>query len=267
MAPDESTPRSDGPASRADGPASRADGPAPRADGSAARRRAAVEPARDTLLTPIVLMTPAELWQATIAERHALAAQLEGLDPDAWSTPTQCPGWDVEDQLAHLTAAALTTRGAWMRSMALARLRPEVHNARRIAQHRGVDGPDTLRKFQAAIEARIAPTDDVAPYLGEVVVHGEDIREALGLESRHEIWALTAVADFYWARDFAVPSRTLSRGLHLVAEDGPFEAGAGPLIEGPTLAFVMAMAGRRSHLDPLRGPGAAQLRMRIERGI
>lgn len=220
---------------------------------------------RDTLMTPVVLMTPADLWQATIAERRTLAEQLSECGDDIWGTPTQCPGWDVEDQLAHLTAAARTTRGAWLRSMAFARFRPEVHNARRIAQHRGATGAETLRRFEDAVTSRIAPTDDVAAYLGEVIVHGEDIRHALGLASQHDPWTLTAVADFYWSRDFAVPSRTISRGLHLVADDGPFEAGAGPRTEGSTLALIMAMAGRVSHLDLLRGPGAPQLRQRVQR--
>nr|BFF25987.1 hypothetical protein GCM10025732_39520 [Glycomyces mayteni] len=52
------------------------------------------------------------------------------------------------------------------------------------------------------------------------------------------------------------------RGLRLDAADGPFAAGDGPLVTGPTLALVMAMAGRTAYLDELSGEGAPELRER-----
>jgi hypothetical protein len=49
-----------------------------------------------------------------------------------------------------------------------------------------------------------------------------------------------------------------------VADDGPFATGSGadPLVTGPTLALVMAMAGREAFCDDLSGPGVATLRER-----
>ncbi|WP_405501291.1 maleylpyruvate isomerase family mycothiol-dependent enzyme [Streptomyces niveus] len=35
-------------------------------------------------------------------ERHALLELLRSLDPDDWSAPTVCPGWDVHDIAGHL---------------------------------------------------------------------------------------------------------------------------------------------------------------------
>jgi hypothetical protein len=49
-----------------------------------------------------------------------------------------------------------------------------------------------------------------------------------------------------------------------VADDGPFTAGPddAPLVTGPTLALVLAMAGRAAFCDELSGPGVATLRGR-----
>ena len=40
------------------------------------------------------------------------------------------------------------------------------------------------------------------------------------------------------------------------------QAGSGPLVPGPTLALIMAMAGRTAYCDELRGDGAEILRSR-----
>ena len=52
-------------------------------------------------------------------------------------------------------------------------------------------------------------------------------------------------------------------GLRVQADDGPFEAGTGPLVTGSTLALVMSMAGRAPYLDLLDGPGVPTLRARV----
>lgn len=145
-----------------------------------------------------------------------------------------------------------------------ARFRPDVHNLRRLQEHLGTTPADTLDRFRAVISSTIAPTSDTAAYLGEVVVHAQDIRRPLGLSRTPRIESLTAVAEFYAGRDFAVPSKTNARGLQLMADDGPFESGAGALVTGPTLALVMAMAGRAAYLDDLRGPGVELLGARLE---
>ena len=54
-----------------------------------------------------------------------------------------------------------------------------------------------------------------------------------------------------------------TRGLRLVATDLPFAAGVGPEVRGPAEALLMAMAGRRSVVSELSGPGQAKLASRI----
>lgn len=204
------------------------------------------------------------LWTLAHAERAALAEELAGLDPEAWHHETLCGQWDVEQVLAHLTAAASLNQWKWLRSMLGARFRPDVHNLRRLREHLGDTPAETLERFRAIINSTIAPSSDTAAYLGEIVVHAQDIRHPLGLSHVPSIEALTPIADFYAHRDFAVASRTYAKGLLLTAEDGPFTAGAGPPVTGPTLSLVMSMAGRTAYLQELRGPGVPVLRERLE---
>ena len=205
-----------------------------------------------------------ELWTLAHSERAALAEELAGLGAEQWRHDTLCGEWDVEQVVAHLTAAASLNQWQWLRSMLGARFRPDVHNQRRLAEHCGSTPAETLERFRAVITSTTAPSQHTPAYLGEVVVHAQDIRQPLGLARTPSIEALTPVADFFAQRNFAVASHTHAADLQLRADDGPFAAGAGPLVTGPTLALVMSMAGRAPYLAELDGPGVPTLRSRLQ---
>ncbi len=203
------------------------------------------------------------LWALAHAERAALVEDLASLAPEHWHRQTLCGQWNVEQAVAHLTAAASLNQWQWLRSMFGARFRPEVHNQRRLEENRGSTPAETLDRFRAVVDSSIAPSAHVPAYLGEVVVHAQDIRRPLGIPTSPSIDALTPVAEFYARRNFTVASRTHVAGLQLRADDGPFTAGTGPLVTGSTLALVMTMAGRIPYLDDLQGPGVPTLRSRL----
>jgi uncharacterized protein (TIGR03083 family) len=203
------------------------------------------------------------LWPLVHAERAALAEDLADLAAEQWHHDTLCGEWDVEQVVAHLTATASLNQRQWLRSMLAARFRPDLHNQRRLAEHRGQTPTETLDRFRAVITSTTAPSSHTPAYLGEVVVHAQDIRQPLGLARTPSVDALTPVADFFAHRDFAVPSRTRIADLELRATDGPFATGTGPLITGSTLALVMSMAGRVPYLTELDGPGLPTLRSRL----
>lgn len=209
---------------------------------------------------------PAELWAAVHAERRSLADDLATLTPEQWAAPTLCSAWTVEDVVAHLVAVARVGRIRWIRSVLGARFDVDLHNARRLAEHRGATPAETLERFRAVVDLSIGPARPTAAWLGEVLVHGQDIRRPLGSPATPSTAAATAVARFYISRDFAVPSRTAAAGVRWEATDGPFTAGAGPLVRGDTIALVMALAGRPAYLDDLVGPGVAVLRERSPLG-
>jgi uncharacterized protein (TIGR03083 family) len=202
------------------------------------------------------------LWSAVHAERASLAADLAGLDDTQWAQPSLCGRWAVEEVVAHLTAAASIGPLRWFTSAVGARFDFDLHNERRLAEYRGETPAQTLQRFRSVIASTTAPLGPTVAWLGEVVVHSQDIRHPLGLPGAPAVDVVTPVAHFYARRDFAVASRTAIDGLRLEATDGSFTVGAGPLVSGTTLALTMAMAGRGAYHDELVGPGVAQLRAR-----
>ncbi|MGI5220306.1 maleylpyruvate isomerase family mycothiol-dependent enzyme [Nocardia sp. CA-290969] len=207
--------------------------------------------------------TRAEIWAAIHRERAALADELADLTPEQWAIRSLCGRWTVQEVVAHLTAAASIGRWRWIRSMAGARFDADLHNQRRMLEHRGTDPAETLARFRAVITSTTAPSGHTPAWLGEIVVHGQDIRRPLGLTGTPEIAAVTEVAQFFAAQDFTVAGRTVRKGLRLVATDGPFDIGTGPEVRGSTLALVMAMAGRDDYCAELTGAGVPTLRSRL----
>jgi uncharacterized protein (TIGR03083 family) len=211
-----------------------------------------------------VTETRETLQGLTAAARADLADDLATLSDAQWAAPSLCPGWTVEETLAHLTSAASMTPPRWVRSMLLAGFRPAVHNRRRLAEHLGATPAETLARFRAVASSTRAPSGHAAAWLGEVLVHGQDIRRPLGLTRVPAVEAATAVAGFFVSRNFAVNSRTVADGVRLEATDGPFTSGDGPLVRGSTVALVMVMAGRSAYLDDLTGDGVPTIRGRIQ---
>ena len=147
------------------------------------------------------------LWPLAHAERAALAEDLAGLGAEQWRHATLCGEWEVEQVVAHLTAAASLNQWRWLRSMLGARFRADVHNERRLAEYRGATPAETLDRFRAVITSTTAPSRHTPAYLGEVVVHAQDIRRPLRLTRTPSIGALTPVAGFFARRDFTVARR------------------------------------------------------------
>jgi uncharacterized protein (TIGR03083 family) len=206
------------------------------------------------------------LWPLVHAERAALAEDLADLDDVQWARPSLCEGWVVEDVVAHLTAAASIGPLRWFASVLGARFDFDLHNARRLAEHRGATPAETLERFRRIVGSTRSPLGPTAAWLGEVVVHAQDIRRPLGLVRTPAVGTVSTVALFYASRNFAVPSRTTIAGLRLEATDSPFTTGDGPRVSGTTLALTMAMAGRGAYCDDLGGPGVSILRARCSPG-
>lgn len=202
------------------------------------------------------------LWPMIHSERAALAEDLQALDEAQWASPSLCGEWTVRDVVAHLTAAASIGRLRWFRSVLGARFDVNLHNHRRLMEHRGSSVAETLKRFRNVVASTTAASGHTAAWLGEVIVHSQDIRRPLGIQHTPPIDLVSEVAQFYASRDFAVASRSAIASLHLHATDSTFTTGAGPSVNGSTLALVMAMAGRSSFCDDLDGDGVALLRSR-----
>jgi uncharacterized protein (TIGR03083 family) len=95
--------------------------------------------------------------------------------------------------------------------------------------------------------------------LGEVVVHGEDIRRPLGLTHRSPEPALLLVADAWKKSDLLIGSKSRIKGLRLTATDATWTHGDGPEVSGPLQSLVLAMTGRKQAMADLSGDGIALL--------
>lgn len=207
--------------------------------------------------------TTEEFWTLIHTERTRVADMLDGLTVQQWQADSLCTAWTVEQVAAHLCAAANTGTLAWIRSIVGAGFNADRHNARRLTQYRGNTPEQTAQRFRSLVASTVAPTKDYAAWLGEVIVHGQDIAEPLGIDLTPDPAAVHEVAVFFAAKDFAVNSRRLVTGLRLTANDAEFTAGDGPLVQGSLLHLVMAIAGRPHYLAGLYGDGVAELRRRL----
>ncbi|WP_031178754.1 maleylpyruvate isomerase family mycothiol-dependent enzyme [Streptomyces sp. NRRL B-3253] len=206
------------------------------------------------------------VWASIHAERAALAADLAGLTEEQWATPSLCSGLTVREVLAHLTASASLNAVRWMAGVIRCRFDFDRQVAVRLAEHLGTTPAETLERFRSVVASTTKPPLPVVAMLGETLVHGEDIRRPLGLRRDHPVEAVTRVAAYYQGSDQVVVARSRVAGLRLVADDGPFTSGTGPLVSGPTLALVMAMTGRTACCDDLDGEGVELLRSRCGAG-
>jgi len=124
------------------------------------------------------------IWTTIAIERRRLADELEALSDEQWATPSACAGWTVEDVAAHLIVpfevslprfglAMMKNRGDFDRAMIELTARVRARNSR----------ADLVAKLRANAESQWTPPGGGAESpLGEVVVHGQDIRVPLGLD-------------------------------------------------------------------------------------
>jgi uncharacterized protein (TIGR03083 family) len=129
---------------------------------------------------------------------------------------------------------------------------------------RETSGPpdETLAEFRRVSTSTSAPPGPVDSWLGETLVHGEDIRRPLGIRHDYPPEGLIRVADFYKGSNVLIGAKKRIAGLTLRATDVDWSTGTGPEVSGPMLSLVLAMTGRRAALDDLGGEGLATLRDR-----
>ncbi|MFD1502012.1 maleylpyruvate isomerase family mycothiol-dependent enzyme [Streptosporangium lutulentum] len=204
----------------------------------------------------------AGIWPLVHAERAALAADLADLADERWATPSLCTGLTVRDVLAHLTASASLNGVRWLAGVIRCRFDFDKQVAMRLAEQLGATPAETLEKFRRVITSTTKPPLPVMALLGETIVHAEDVRRPLGIRHGYPIETLTRVAEYYRGSDQVVAARRRIADLRLVATDGPFTTGSGPLVSGTTLALVMATTGRSVYCDELDGDGVEILRDR-----
>jgi uncharacterized protein (TIGR03083 family) len=209
------------------------------------------------------MVSSMDTWEAIRTERASLADALAGLPDDAWDRPSWCAGWSVREVVAHLIATAQMTPPAFMAKLTASGFRFPVMSAKEIRRiTEGRSNADLVATYRAHIGTRNAPPGPPASWLGETIVHGEDIFGALGPYREHPVDHVTAVADFYAGSNLLIGAKTRIAGVTLRATDAAWTHGTGPEVSGPAIALVMAMTGRTASLKDLTGDGVAVLQTR-----
>ncbi|MFM9372881.1 TIGR03084 family metal-binding protein [Streptomyces sp. Da 82-17] len=218
------------------------------------------------------------------ADIDEVAALVADLDDAAWNTATPAPGWNVADQIAHLTfifelarsAAAEPEKFKAITASAGADFDGAVDAA--LKQFNAFPPPQLLARFRALGEASVdalgsVPEGQVVPWLVnplppvvlacagimELFGHGQDIADALGVRREPTDRLLHLVNFAALTRDFGYEAHGLTPPAaqfryELTAPSGA-EWTVGPedadqVISGPAHDFCLLVT-RRRHRDDL----------------
>jgi uncharacterized protein (TIGR03083 family) len=203
-----------------------------------------------------------DMWAVVATERGALADDLASLDDAAFETPSLCAGRTVRDTVAHIIATAEMTPPKFFMKMIGSGFQFEKMTAKEIAENQGTSPAAQLEHLRQVRNRTTGPPGPKTSWLGETIVHAEDVRRPLGLARVYPRDALVEVADFYKGSNVLIGAKRRIEGVTLRATDTDWSHGSGPEATGPMLSLVMAMTGRAVALDDLTGPGVETLRGR-----
>ncbi len=208
-----------------------------------------------------------EHWATIAAERRALADQLETLDDAQWATRSLCGAWTVRDVAAHLVVPNKINVGRFLVTFAASRFNFERANVAMTAREAKHSPQEIVADIRTHAEGRFAPPGmgSVAP-LTDILVHGQDIRVPLGLQTVRPVEPWAATLDF-------VVSKKAQRGfvgkplppLRFSATDLDWSHGSGDEVSGPAIALALALLGRPALIDQLSGPGVAAMQTWVAR--
>jgi hypothetical protein len=119
-----------------------------------------------------------------------------------------------------------------------------------------------VRRLQARTTTTNHPPGPVSAMLGEVLVHGADIRRPLGLRYDYPSAALVEVANGWKNANVIVGVKRRITGVTLRANDVEWTNGQGPEVVGPMIDILLAMVGRKDAHRDLSGEGLATLASR-----
>jgi uncharacterized protein (TIGR03083 family) len=207
-------------------------------------------------------MQKSDIWRHIHGEREAMADTLAGLSSEQWAAPSLCTGWSVQETAGHILAAAEQTPGNFYKELIAAGFKFDTfteRGAKRLAQI----GPEKIvERLRARTTTTNHPPAPVMAMLGEILVHGEDIRRPLGLSHKASEEALEAVADTWKKTNILIGGKRRIAGLRLEATDTDWRTGDGPTVSGPMASLLLAMSGRKAALADLAGDGVATLTAR-----
>lgn len=201
-------------------------------------------------------------WPQIHAERRALLADVATLTDAQWDTPSLCGDWSARQVFAHITATAKQTPPRFVAGLAGSGFRFNALMAKLVARETAGTPAQQVAELERVVAQRNHPPGPVDTWLGEMIVHAEDLRRPLGIQRDYPTESVTRVIDFYRRSNLLIGGKVRTAGLTLRATDVDWSAGSGPEVKGPALSLLLATAGRSVALDDLSGDGLATLRAR-----
>jgi uncharacterized protein (TIGR03083 family) len=204
----------------------------------------------------------ADLMPMVHAERASLAEFLDTLTPEQWSAPTWCDKWNVQQLVAHLTAAGNITAPHFFAGFVKAGFNFDKTVETDLLNYSAGTPADVKARYDKIIMSNRKPPGPAYIALGEIMVHGEDIRGSQGAKGDHDAEHLVTLAELYKKTGGPLRAKKRVEGLKLKATDVDWSTGEGPEVTGPCMSLIMAMVGRTGALADCAGPGVETLRAR-----
>jgi uncharacterized protein (TIGR03083 family) len=205
-------------------------------------------------------MKSAETWKYIHGERARLAESLSSLSAEQWASPSWCTGWTVRDTMGHVVAAAEQTPANFYKELLSAGFKFNVFTERGAKRFGALNPEELVRRLKERTTTTNHPPAPVMAMLGEIIVHGEDIRRPLGIvQNRAPEAALIALADSWKKSNLLIGAKRRIAGVRLRATDANWVHGDGPEVAGPLTSLVLAMTGRKGAHEDLSGEGLALL--------
>lgn len=204
----------------------------------------------------------ADLMPMVHAERASLSEFLDTLAPEQWSAPTWCDKWNVQELVAHLTAAGNITAPHFLAGFLKAGFNFDKTVDTDLRNYSKGTPADVKARYDAIITSNRKPPGPAYIALGEVMVHGEDIRRSFGAKGDHPAEHLTTLAEMYKKTGGPLRGKKRVEGLKLQATDVDWSTGEGPQVKGPAMSLILGMVGRAGALEDCDGPGVETLRSR-----
>lgn len=207
-----------------------------------------------------------QVWAEVEAARLRLADLLDQLSDEEWERPSLCAGWRVRDVAAHLTLPPQLTTWGWTKEVL--RSGGSFHRMIRDSARRKAELPTSeiaaqLRKYAGSRLVPPAPGAGSDTTVMDVLTHSQDIAVPLGRSIEIPPEAARAGLGSLWRLRFPFNPKKVLRGIRFVATDSGWDVGDGPVVTGPTAAFLLLLTNRTAGLDRLEGDGLPIARARL----
>ena len=138
-----------------------------------------------------------DLMPMVHAERQSLSDFLDTLTPDQWTAPTCCTKWNVQDLVGHLTAAGNITAPHFIGGFIMTGFNFDKFVEGDLRRYSTGSPAEVKARYDKIIDSNRKPPGPSYVALGEVMVHGEDIRRPLGAHGDHPAEHLVTLAEMY----------------------------------------------------------------------